>query len=90
MALLDANLVEARGDAAGSELDLGVGVDLAGGAVDDAWPVLELGDVLEAVGVEGEVIRDVDVRELRPEDELLAEGRLFLGLHLGRRCLFRP
>lgn len=86
MSLFDADLIEARGGSTGRELDLRVGVYLPRGAIDDAGPVLELRDVLKAVRVEGEVVRDIDVRELRPEDELLAEG-LLLGLHWGW-CLF--
>lgn len=59
-----AEAVEAGGDSAGGELDIGVGEGLAGGAVDQARFGAVVGDVLEAVGVEGEVVGDVDVREL--------------------------
>lgn len=40
--LADADFVEAGGDAASSEVDVGVGEGLAGVAVDEAWTVMEL------------------------------------------------
>ncbi|KAF7838051.1 DUF761 domain protein [Senna tora] len=55
VALADAEGVEAGGDAAGGEVDLGVGEGVAGGGIDEAGTVVELGDVFEAVGVEWEV-----------------------------------
>lgn len=64
IALVDSEVVEAGGDFAGGELDVGVGEDVAGGAINDAGAVCKLVDVLEAVGVEGDVIGDVDVGEL--------------------------
>lgn len=63
VALADADVGEAGGNAAGGEVDGGVGVDVAGGSVDEAWAVLELGEAVEAVGVEREVVGDVNVRE---------------------------
>ncbi|WVZ09176.1 hypothetical protein V8G54_013706 [Vigna mungo] len=49
--LADADVVEAGGDAAGGEVDFGVGECFAGVAVDKACSVLELEEVLEAVRV---------------------------------------
>ena len=72
VALLDAELVEAGGDFSGGEFHSGVGEGLAGGAVDEAGAVLELGQVLEAVCVEREVRWDVNVGEFRTENELVA------------------
>lgn len=39
-------------------------MDAAGGAVDEARPVLELGEVFKAIGMEREVVWDVNVWEL--------------------------
>lgn len=49
--LADAEGVESGGDAADGEVDVGVGEGLAGVAVDEAWAVVEVGEVLEAIGV---------------------------------------
>ena len=40
--LADADFVEAGGDAASGEIDVGVGEGFAGVAVDEAWTVMEL------------------------------------------------
>lgn len=69
--LVNAELVEPRRDFARSELDVGVGVGLAGVAVNEAGAVFELGDVFEAVGVEREVVGDVNIGEFGPENELV-------------------
>jgi len=49
--LADADVVEAGGDAAGGEVDFGVGECVACVAVDEACSVLELREVFEAVRV---------------------------------------
>lgn len=69
--LPDSELVEAGGDASGGELDVVVGVDMAGGGTDEAGAGSEFGEVLEAVGMEREVFGDVYVRELGPENEVV-------------------
>lgn len=78
IALSDAEVVEAGGDFASDELDIGVGVGVAGGAIDDAGTRAELGYVFEAICVEWQVIWDVDVWKFGSEDEFLF---LFLVLH---------
>ncbi|KAH7865240.1 hypothetical protein Vadar_004082 [Vaccinium darrowii] len=62
--LFDSVFAEADGDSPGGELDVGIGVDFTSRAVDQAGVRAVVGDVLEDVGVEGEVVGDVDVREL--------------------------
>jgi len=84
VALLDAEFVEAGGDSAGGELDVGVGEAFSGGGVNEAWSVVELGEVLEDVSVEREVRGDVNVREFGTENEVIIVKlcRLLL-FHLG-------
>lgn len=77
----EAEAVEACGGAAGKEIDVGVCQSGACEGVDEAGAVAVGGEVLEAVGVEGEVVRDLDVGKLRPEDGLL---RRRIGAHFNR------
>lgn len=58
VALVDAELGETGSDLAGKEVRFSVGVDSAGGTHDEAGTVGELREVLEAVGMEGEVVGD--------------------------------
>lgn len=60
--LPDSHAGEPGGDAEGRELHVSVGEGVAGGPVDEARLVAELGDVLEAVRVEWKVVWDVNVR----------------------------
>lgn len=66
----DAEGVEAGGDLPGGEVDVGIGVDFSGVAVDEAWAVLEAGEVLKDVRVERKVCGDGNVGEFGAEDEL--------------------
>ena len=77
VAFLDAEFVETGGDSAGGELDGVVGEGLAGGPVDEAGTVFELGKVLENVGVEREVRWDVNVGEFGMENEVVVSLLLF-------------
>jgi len=87
VALLDVEFVEAGGDSARGELDLGVGEAVSGGGVDEAGSVAELGDVLEDVSVEREVRGDVNVGEFGTENEVIIVKlcRLLL-FHFGFGC----
>lgn len=53
VALADSEVGESDGDLARNKVSLGVGVGFGGGANDEAGTVCELGDVLEAVVMEG-------------------------------------
>lgn len=69
--LPDPELGQSGGGPAAQEVGLREGVDLPGGGGDDAGGFGQLGQLLEAVGVEREMVRDGDIRELRPEDDRL-------------------
>ena len=61
---VNAEFLKTGGDATGGDMDVGVSVHVAGGTVDQARLGGELGDVLEDVVVEREVIGDVNIRKL--------------------------
>ena len=87
VAVLDAEFVEAGGDSASVELDVGVGEAVSGGGVYEAGSVVELGEVLEDVSVEREVRGNVNVGEFGTEDEVVVVVlcRLLL-FHFGCGC----
>lgn len=64
MTLSDAELAKAGGHFTGGEVDMGISVDVTCGGVDQTGIGAEFGDVLEAIGVQGEMIRDVDIPKL--------------------------
>lgn len=69
--LVDADVVEAGGDAAGGKVDFGVGESVAGVAVDEACSVLELGEILEAVRVQWKVGGNGNIGKWGSEDDFL-------------------
>lgn len=71
VALFYAEVVEAGGDSAGGELDIGVGEGLTGVGVDQAGMVSELGQVFEAVSVQWEVVWNVSVGQFGTENEFV-------------------
>lgn len=62
--MVDPYLMKPGGNFPASEFDFSVSVYPVIGAVDEAGAVPEAGNVLEAIRVEGEVVRDVNIGEL--------------------------
>lgn len=71
VAVAEAEEAQAGRDFSGNALDVVVCVDLLGGAVDQTRFVSILGNIFEAIGMQGKVFGNVYIGEFRSENDVI-------------------